>query len=111
MYFAILSLSPCAPTIEYAVNDGHKNDNTDNKTETDISNEPKELLILDKESETKLEITESFQGMEKLKNFLETKGNEFSGETEFLPFYALPYVKNPSSHPSFKSLFMVSSHF
>lgn len=48
-------------------------------------------------------------GMEMLRNFLETKGTEFSAEPEFLPYYALPFVSNPASHPSFQELFMVST--
>lgn len=38
------------------------------------------------------------------KVFLDTKGNELSQTSEFLPFYALPYVPNPLSHPTFKTL-------
>lgn len=47
-------------------------------------------------------------GMEVLRNFLETKGTEFSTEPEFLPYYALPFVSDPPSHPSFQELFTVS---
>uniref|UniRef100_H2YYH6 LisH domain-containing protein ARMC9 n=1 Tax=Ciona savignyi TaxID=51511 RepID=H2YYH6_CIOSA len=39
------------------------------------------------------------------KQFLETKGSDLSQTTEFLPFYALPFVPNPMQHPSFKELF------
>ncbi|NXA07608.1 ARMC9 protein, partial [Sapayoa aenigma] len=39
------------------------------------------------------------------KAYLETKGAELSQTTEFLPFYALPFVPNPMVHPSFKKLF------
>jgi hypothetical protein len=48
-------------------------------------------------------------GMDMLRNFLETKGTEFSAEPEFLSYYALPFVSNPASHPSFQELFMVSA--
>ena len=48
-------------------------------------------------------------GMDMLRNFLETKGTDFSAEPEFLPYYALPYVSNPVSHPTFQELFMVST--
>jgi len=34
-------------------------------------------------------------------------GSELSQTTEFLPFYALPFVPNPVQHPSFKELFSV----
>ncbi|ELK17120.1 LisH domain-containing protein ARMC9 [Pteropus alecto] len=39
------------------------------------------------------------------KTYLETKGAALSQTTEFLPFYALPFVPNPRAHPSFKELF------
>ncbi|NXI18705.1 ARMC9 protein, partial [Irena cyanogastra] len=42
------------------------------------------------------------------KAFLETKGAALSQTTEFLPFYALPFVPNPMVHPSFKELFQDS---
>lgn len=42
------------------------------------------------------------------KTYLETKGAALSQTTEFLPFYALPFVPNPRAHPSFKELFQVS---
>lgn len=41
------------------------------------------------------------------KHFLETRGEALSQTTEFLPFYALPFVPNPAAHPSFKELFQV----
>ncbi|KAM5326403.1 lisH domain-containing protein ARMC9 isoform 1-T3 [Glossophaga mutica] len=42
------------------------------------------------------------------KTYLETKGAALSQTTEFLPFYALPFVPNPAVHPSFKELFQDS---
>ncbi|XP_065530420.1 lisH domain-containing protein ARMC9 isoform X1 [Lathamus discolor] len=42
------------------------------------------------------------------KGYLETKGAALSQTTEFLPFYALPFVPNPMVHPSFKELFQDS---
>ncbi|KAM9002433.1 lisH domain-containing protein ARMC9 isoform 1-T3 [Sarcophilus harrisii] len=42
------------------------------------------------------------------KAYLETKGAALSQTTEFLPFYALPFVPNPTVHPSFKELFQDS---
>ncbi len=38
------------------------------------------------------------------KIFLDTKGSELSKTSEFLQFYALPYVQNPMEHPIFKGL-------
>ncbi|XP_063057272.1 lisH domain-containing protein ARMC9 isoform X2 [Engraulis encrasicolus] len=42
------------------------------------------------------------------KHFLETRGSALSQTTEFLPFYALPFVPNPVTHPSFRNLFQES---
>ncbi|XP_037705439.1 lisH domain-containing protein ARMC9 isoform X3 [Choloepus didactylus] len=42
------------------------------------------------------------------KTYLETRGATLSQTTEFLPFYALPFVPNPVVHPSFKELFQDS---
>ena len=36
--------------------------------------------------------------------FLDTKGAELSKTSEFLQYYALPYVSNPLEHPIFKGL-------
>lgn len=49
--------------------------------------------------------TQSDRGMAQFKHFLETRGSALSQTTEFLPFYALPFVPNPRVHPSFKDLF------
>ena len=38
------------------------------------------------------------------KVFLDTKGSELSQTSEFLPYYALPYVQNPMDHPHFGGL-------
>ncbi|CAD8146486.1 unnamed protein product [Paramecium octaurelia] len=40
-----------------------------------------------------------------LKNYLDNKGEDLSKTNEVLPFYALPYVKNPETHQSFQHLF------
>nr|XP_039262549.1 lisH domain-containing protein ARMC9-like [Styela clava] len=45
------------------------------------------------------------EGMTRFKKYLETSGSSLSQTTEFLPFYALPFVSNPIQHPSFKDLF------
>ncbi|XP_032887242.1 lisH domain-containing protein ARMC9 isoform X8 [Amblyraja radiata] len=42
------------------------------------------------------------------KTYLETRGAALSQTTEFLPYYALPFVPNPTIHPSFKELFQDS---
>ncbi|KAJ3411667.1 LisH domain-containing protein armc9 [Chytridiales sp. JEL 0842] len=43
--------------------------------------------------------------MEAFKNFLETRGADLCKTTQFLSFYALPYVPDPRSHPSFSEIF------
>ncbi|KAK5930707.1 hypothetical protein CgunFtcFv8_026923 [Champsocephalus gunnari] len=43
------------------------------------------------------------------KQYLETRGASLSQTAEFLPYYALPFVPNPTVHPSFKNLFQVIS--
>ena len=45
------------------------------------------------------------QRQKEFKKFLDTKGSELSKTSEFLPYYALPYVQHPIEHPSFKQLF------
>ena len=47
------------------------------------------------------------KSMRQFKTYLETKGAALSQTTEFLPYYALPYIPDPTSHPSFKPLFTV----
>uniref|UniRef100_A0A8K9X1L0 LisH domain-containing protein ARMC9 n=1 Tax=Oncorhynchus mykiss TaxID=8022 RepID=A0A8K9X1L0_ONCMY len=42
------------------------------------------------------------------KHYLETRGAALSQTTEFLPYYALPFVPNPMVHPSFRDLFQES---
>jgi len=53
--------------------------------------------------------------IDQFKSYLESKGTELSSLSEFLPFYALPYIKNPQvflgiyyskkEHPSFSAIF------
>lgn len=45
------------------------------------------------------------KSMQEFKNYLENRGATLSQTTEFLPFYALPFVPNPKAHPSYKELF------
>ncbi|XP_006893604.1 PREDICTED: lisH domain-containing protein ARMC9 [Elephantulus edwardii] len=46
--------------------------------------------------------------MSYFKTYLETRGAALSQTTEFLPYYALPFVPNPMVHPSFRELFQDS---
>ncbi|KAI9099428.1 hypothetical protein DFS34DRAFT_649148 [Phlyctochytrium arcticum] len=43
--------------------------------------------------------------METFKKFLETGGADLCKTTQFLSYYALPYVPDPRQHPSFKDIF------
>uniref|UniRef100_UPI00358FFAE0 lisH domain-containing protein ARMC9 n=1 Tax=Myxine glutinosa TaxID=7769 RepID=UPI00358FFAE0 len=43
--------------------------------------------------------------MKRFKFYLATHGAELSHHPELLPFFALPSVQNPSSHPTFQKLF------
>uniref|UniRef100_A0A7N8XCU0 LisH domain-containing protein ARMC9 n=1 Tax=Mastacembelus armatus TaxID=205130 RepID=A0A7N8XCU0_9TELE len=52
--------------------------------------------------------TEFEERISHFKQYLETRGATLSQTTEFLPYYALPFVPNPSVHPSFKGLFQDS---
>ncbi|KAK9813174.1 hypothetical protein WJX72_010114 [[Myrmecia] bisecta] len=45
------------------------------------------------------------QRMAALKSYFETKGAMLARSAEFLPYYALPYVPEPHSHPSFSRLY------
>lgn len=48
------------------------------------------------------------QGMANMKYYLETKGSNLSQSAEFLPFFALPFIPNPRSHPSLQEIFQDS---
>ena len=45
------------------------------------------------------------QNMEDFKKYLEQKEIELSKTTEFLAYYALPYIPNPRGHPTYEKLF------
>ncbi|OHT13158.1 hypothetical protein TRFO_16824 [Tritrichomonas foetus] len=48
------------------------------------------------------------ESLMRFREFLDTHHQDLSQSTEFLPFYALPYIPNPADHPSFKQIFSVS---
>lgn len=52
--------------------------------------------------------TETGETMAGFKKFIETRGSSLSQTTEFLPFYALPFVPDPKTHPSYRELFTES---
>jgi len=45
------------------------------------------------------------QEVQAFKHYLDTKGPKLAQTTEFVQFYALPYIPNPLSHPSLKDVF------
>ena len=60
------------------------------------------LLYRDSEINCNKTIQET---MEEFKEFLEKKDSDYSKSNEFLSYYALPYVQNPKTHPSYSKLF------
>lgn len=48
------------------------------------------------------------ESLQRFREFLDTHQSDLSQSTEFLPFYALPYIPNPADHPSFKKIFTVA---
>ena len=48
---------------------------------------------------------QSQERMQEFKGFLESRSGDFSKRAEFLPYFALPYVTEPATHPSFTHLF------
>ena len=45
------------------------------------------------------------ESMNSFKSYLENRGSELSHMPEFIPYFAMPYVQNPRTHPSFQTLF------
>jgi len=46
--------------------------------------------------------------MREFKAYLENRGAMLANSPEFATYCALPYIPDPSKHPSFKTLFTVS---
>ena len=46
-------------------------------------------------------------GLAARRDYLENKGKQMAGTEELLPFFALPYIPDPSAHPSFRDLLQV----
>ncbi|GAB1605954.1 domain-containing ARMC9-like isoform X2 [Argonauta hians] len=53
-------------------------------------------------------VKESEEAMAIFKNFLESQATDLSQTPEFLHYYALPFVQNPTTHPSYRELFKPS---
>jgi hypothetical protein len=47
------------------------------------------------------------ESMNAFKNFIETRGRSLSQTTEFLPYFALPYVPNPQDNQGYQEIFSV----
>ena len=58
-----------------------------------------------------LQTGSSEQAMREFKAYLETRGAVLAHSTEFATYCALPYIPDPSQHPSFKTLFTVSNQW
>ncbi|KAM3174106.1 hypothetical protein ACTXT7_011207 [Hymenolepis weldensis] len=69
------------------------------KERSDFSDEWK-VTNWDSDSEDKRK-----ERVDEFRDFLDTKGKALSQISEFLPFYAFPYVEKPKSHPVYKQLF------
>jgi hypothetical protein len=114
LHFAVLPLrkrnEATALDSNVAVQSGDTN--TEQSSEQEKSAEMSALVLNQSEQLQAEEIegeseSDDTHGMEVLRHFLEAKGTEFSAEPEFLPYYALPFVSDPVSHPSFQELFTV----
>ncbi|RKP16585.1 hypothetical protein ROZALSC1DRAFT_31504, partial [Rozella allomycis CSF55] len=51
---------------------------------------------------------ECHDSIEILKQYLDIKGTLLSKNIEFLPYFALPYIPNPSKHPNFSTFYSTS---
>lgn len=47
------------------------------------------------------------ESLRRFKEFLDNHHAGLSQSTEFLPYYALPYIPNPVEHPSFRQIFSI----
>jgi hypothetical protein len=47
--------------------------------------------------------------MEELRAFLEFNSEELSKDEVCVPLFAFPYIHDPSTHPTYKKIFTVSS--
>ena len=106
VHFAVL---PLRKSDNIQVNTKNEKENLDPEPNEDDKSKTEEELVAEDEKKDVQEDEDGSRGMEDLRNFLETKGTEFSAEPEFLPFYALPFVSEPAKHPSFQELFTVSA--
>lgn len=62
-------------------------------------------VVGDKKNIKDSQLKETKIRMQEFKIYLESKEVEMSKTTEYLAYYALPYVNNPRDHPSYKQIF------
>ncbi len=46
--------------------------------------------------------------LQNVRLFLDREGTALSNEQEFIQYFALPHVKDPAEHPTFRALFQVT---
>ena len=51
------------------------------------------------------------QAMAAFRGYLESRAADLAKNQDLAPYFALPYVPDPSRHPSFKNLFLVAHHY
>lgn len=57
-----------------------------------------------------IQSSEQFEeNTQRFKYYLENRGAILSQESEYLPYFALPYIPNPSQHSAFAELFQVNT--
>ena len=54
-----------------------------------------------------LQVGDSVHSMAEFKSYLESRGAVLAQSEDFATFCALPYIPDPTRHPSFKALFTV----
>jgi hypothetical protein len=62
-------------------------------------------VVADKRNIKESNLKEIKVRMQEFKHYLESKEVEMSKTTEYLAYYALPYVQNPREHPTYKQIF------
>ncbi|XP_014242428.1 lisH domain-containing protein ARMC9-like [Cimex lectularius] len=80
-------------------------DDDDAKCETDSLEDESEYSKHKRHYANLSEDGHPSSAMNMFKTFLLEHGAEFSEEPEFLPYFALPFVENPKTHPTFVTIF------
>ena len=56
------------------------------------------------------ELAPATECLQSIRDFFDREGTALSNEQEFIHFFALPFVAEPQTHPSFKILFEVNQY-